>query len=228
MVLEGGGSRTRVMPRGQRLENLSTVPELHAFHGWMKCQMRTLWIAVVSWIPLACLAGCAFPGSAVGRVSIRGSLTSDTGQPLRDREVQFILPAEYGMGGLDLVFSEPEEMGHEDHHFSVTTDARGEFSYDLGYHVYHIVIWILPPLGLFSSHPPPPPSPFVVVRAPGLSGEYYTVDTNNGEYRVFSAEGSELSLEQARLSGLSTSSESGVDDDGVWTVGIIDLQVADR
>ncbi len=87
--------------------------------------MRDLRVVILSTVLFALLPGCVMPGSSIGHLSIRGSLQSSTGQPLPDREVQFLLPAEYGLGGLDLVFQKPEDFGHQDYSFTVTTNAEG-------------------------------------------------------------------------------------------------------
>jgi hypothetical protein len=150
-------------------------------------------------------------------------LASTSGQRLADRKLQFILPAAYGLGGLDLVLNEPEDFGHQDRSFSVTTDSAGEFSYDLGDHTYHANCWILPPLGCFPRTPPPP---FLLVRMPALPGEHYAVQTHDGEFKVFTAAGLEVPLSESNLSKLSATSESGGGDGKGWTVGIIDLRLA--
>lgn len=159
----------------------------------------------------------------MGHVSIRGSLHSATGEPLPDEEIQFIVPAAYGLGGLDLVLNKPEDFGHQDHSFTLITDSQGEFSYDLGNQIYHVTFWLLPPLGAFPRHPPPP---FLLLRLPSLPGEYYAVQTYDGEFKVFNLSGAELPLDQAGLLELSASRESGSTNDRRWTVGILSLRLA--
>jgi hypothetical protein len=171
-------------------------------------------------VALVSLPGCVAPGSSIGHLSVRGSLQSATGEPLANREVELILPAAYGLGGLDVVLNDPEDFGHQDRSFTVTTDSAGEFSRDLGDHVYHAALWILPPLGAFPRHPPPP---FLLVRVPSFPGEYYAVQTHDGKFKVFGIGGTELRLREAALSELSATSESGTTNDQRWTVGVIDL-----
>jgi len=166
--------------------------------------------------------GCVAPGSSSGRLSVRGTLTSDQGQPLANEELQLLLPAAYGLGGLDLVLHKPEDFGHRDQVFMATTGPNGEFFYDLGTHIYHVSVWLIPPLGGFPRHPP---APFVLVRISSMPGEYYAVQTRDGKFKVFTDHGDELTLDQARLSGLEAGKESGSGEDGRWTAGVIDLQV---
>ncbi len=175
-------------------------------------------------LSVALLTGCVIPGSNTGHVSIRGSLALATGEPLPHREIQFLLPAAYGLGGLDLVLLEPEDFGQQDHSFRVTTNSKGKFDYHLGDRVYHVDFWLLPPLGAVPRYPP---APFLLVRVPSFPGEYYAVQTYNGQFKTFAEGGAELPLSQSHLSELSASSESGRRGDGMhWTVGVIDLRFA--
>jgi hypothetical protein len=168
------------------------------------------------------LPGCVAPGSSSGHLSVRGTLTSDQGQPLADQELQLLLPAAYGLGGLDRVMHEPEEFGQHDQTFKTITEPNGEFFFDLGARVYHRNVWLIPPLGGFPRYPP---APFVLVRVSSMPGEYYAVQTRDGKFKVFTDYGDELTLDQARLSGLEASKESGSSESGRWTAGVIDLQV---
>ncbi len=94
--------------------------------------MRVLRVAIFSCLLAAPLPGCVFPGSSFGHLSIRGSLELTTGEPLADREVRFVLPATYGLSGLDRLLGKTEDFGHQAHRFSVTKNHNGEFSLDLG------------------------------------------------------------------------------------------------
>jgi hypothetical protein len=187
--------------------------------------MRALRIVTLGWSLLAFLPGCVALGSSIGHVSIRGSVGASMGDPLPDREVQFILPAAYGLDGLDLVLNKPEDFGHQDQSFSVTTNPNGEFSYDLGDHIYHVNCWLFPPLGCFPRQPPPP---FLLVRVPGYPGEYYAIQTHDGRFKVFADTGAELALSQAHLAEASATSESGSTDGQRWTIGVINLRFPAR
>jgi hypothetical protein len=169
-------------------------------------------------LQLACVA----PGSSSGHLSVRGTLTSDQGQPLANEEMQLLLPAPYGLGGLDLVANKPEDFGLRDQVFTTTTGPDGEFFFDLGIHIYHMSVWLIPPLGGLPRHPP---APFVLVRVTGMPGEYYAVQTQDGKFKVFTDGGDELALDRARLSGLEAGKESGSGENGRWTAGVIDLHV---
>ena len=196
---------------------------LNLNEGFVSVVVRAVGIISIGVLLLSTLLGCVAPGSSVGHLSIRGTLASDTGEPLANRELQFLLPAAYGLGGFDLALNNPEDFGHQDHVFRVTTGPGGEFSYDLGNHVYHVGYWLIPPLGPIPRHPP---APFVLVRAAGIGGEYYAVETQSGRFKVFTVNHEELPLEEAYLSKLIAGYESGIGANGRWTVGIIDLQVA--
>lgn len=167
------------------------------------------------------LGGCVFPGSGIGHLSVQGSLTTDQNDPLPNRQVEFLLPASYGFGGHDLVLNKPQDFGHQDQRFRVSTDSNGEFSHDLGEHIYHMSVWLLPPLGGFPRHPP---APVLLVRVPGFPGEYYAVQTHDGAFKVYMEVGDELTLLQAKLSQLEASHESGSTDGRPWTRGILHLQ----
>ncbi len=166
--------------------------------------------------------GCVAAGSSSGHLSVRGTLTSVRGHPLANEELQLLLPAAYGLGGLDLVIDEPEDFGHRDQAFTATTGPNGEFFYDLGARIYHVNFWLIPPLGGLPRHPP---APFVLLRVTSISGEYYAVQTRDGKFKVFTDHGDELTLDQARLSSLEASHDSGSGESGSWTAGVIDVRV---
>lgn len=156
-------------------------------------------------------------------MSVRGSLEAAAGERLPDREIEILLPAEYGLGGLDHVLNEPEDFGNQDRVYRFRTDSKGEFAHALGKHLFHITCWILPPVGCFPDNPPPP---FFLVRFPSLPGEYYAVWTRDGDFKVFTSGGQELPLAESRLAWLRASAESGATDEGAWTVGVLHLRFA--
>lgn len=171
---------------------------------------------------ISILTGCVAPGSARGHVFLRGSLELDDGQPLPDRQVNIMVPAEYGLGGFDLRFGgKPEDFGRQDEKFSVVTDESGKFALDLGDRHYHVSVWFLPPLGAF---PRNPPRPFLLLRIPSFPGERYAVLTGNGQFKIFGKGEEEIPLSQAHLSALSARSESGKTDGKRGTVGIVNLR----
>lgn len=110
-----------------------------------------------------------------------GQLVDPSGNAIANEEVQLVLPAAYGLGGLDLVFNEPSDFGREDKLFDLVTDSEGRFEQDLGTQVYHMSFWILPPLGGF---PRRPPAPFVLLRFPDRGEEIYAIQTWNGQFQV--------------------------------------------
>ncbi len=132
--------------------------------------------------------GCVAPGSAIGNLSVRGRLATEAGESLPGREVELVLPAEYGLDGLELVLSKPEDFGHTDQRLSTTSDAGGNFRFDLEI-IYHMNFWLIPPLGGFPRQPPPP---FILLRLRDLPNEYYAIQTWDGRYKVLSLEGAEI------------------------------------
>ena len=173
-------------------------------------------------LALLVLNGCAAPGSAIGSLKIQGSLVSDSDNPIPNEEIEFMLPAAYGLGGLDLVMNSPEDFGHTDHRFKVTTDQDGNFEADLGERVYHMTFWLLPPLGGF---PKRPPAPFLFVRFSENDTEYYAVQTHDGRFKIYNYSGKELPLSESELGGLSAFNIEGSHPEYRETVGVIKLKV---
>lgn len=168
------------------------------------------------------VSGCVAPGSSFGLISIEGTLVSATNKPIPDRDIQFILPAAYGLGGLDLVMNDPEDFGHKDEKFSVTTDSSGNFHYEIGKRVYHISCWLLPPVGCY---PKRPPAPFLLVQLPKSPIEYYAIETYKGEFKVYSFEGAEIPLSDSNILELSAHNEPGTNPEVRETVGKIKLRL---
>ena len=150
------------------------------------------------------LQGCVAPGSSIGNVWVRGEVMSEARAPLPEQKVHMLLPATYGLGGLDLVLNQPGDFGQEDEWFVLRTDENGQFEQDLGTRVYHVSCWILPPVGCY---PKAPPAPFVVLRIAAAPDQVYAIQTGSGEYRIFTQSGEEISLEQSRASEITASSE---------------------
>ena len=68
-------------------------------------------IIVISSLLVLFLSACVAPGSSMGRIAVSGQLIDPSGQAVADEEVQIVLPATYGLGGLDLVLNEPSDFG---------------------------------------------------------------------------------------------------------------------
>lgn len=166
------------------------------------------------------LAGCAAPGSAIGLLSVEGNLSSENGEPLKNQKIEFILPASYGFGGLDLVMNQPKDFGHKDQKIDVTTDSEGNFKQELGGTFYHVDCWLFPPVGCY---PKAPPAPFVLARIDESSEEYYAIDTYSGEFKIYNNQGQEIALEKSKLVSLSTGSKKGESSDSRETIGIINI-----
>jgi len=157
-------------------------------------QRTSLTRLIVALFAIACLHGCVAPGSSTGRLAVAGELVDPDGNAVADEEVQIVLPADYGLGGLDLVLNEPTDFKQEDQSFVLVTDSRGMFEQNLGYWVYHMDFWLLPPLGGFPKRPPPP---LFLIRFPERGDEVYAVQTWNGKLQVVDSLGVVLDSELA-------------------------------
>lgn len=164
--------------------------------------------------------GCVAPGSSIGSVSIRGTLSAE-GEPLAGAAGAILLPASYGLGGPDLVMNKPEDFGRKDDQFPFMTDSDGHFQLNLGKRIYHVSCWLLPPVGCYPKRAPPP---LVLVRVDAAPEEYYAVQTHDGQFRVYDKAGRALPLKQARLRQLSAQSEPG-DSETRETIGVIGIDV---
>jgi len=140
---------------------------------------------------------------------------------MANETIEFILPAEYGLGGLDPYFGKPEDYGHHDRRFSTMTDSNGEFRYNVGRTVYHVTMFLIPPLGAL---PRRPPAPFLLVRVRRYADEYYAVQTWNGRFKAYTTDAHELPLEQASLVQLEARSIKDEKVNGRATVALLALR----
>ena len=142
------------------------------------------------------LSGCVAPGSSIGRVSVAGELVAADGAPIANESIEIVLPAAYGLGGVDRYFGDAENYGHKTETFRLATGPDGTFEALLGERVYHISYWLLPPIGGFPRRPPPP---FIILQLPDRGSESYAIQTWNGEYKAFDSNGTELSLDETAI-----------------------------
>jgi len=127
----------------------------------------------------ALLGACAAPGSSIGRIAFSGHVV----EAPEKLALEITLPKHYGLGGLDLVMNEPEDLGHKDKTINIEV-AGGSFSHEFEPLVYHITFWLLPPLGAFPRHPP---APVYMVRFSNAPEEVYLVgmDSDNFRYEIY-------------------------------------------
>jgi len=86
------------------------------------------------------LIGCAAPGSALTRPSVRGRLVDARGHGIQNRRIDLMLPSQYGLSGLDAVWGKPEDYGHKQQVATVQTDSDGRFShFPTDYLQHHIL-----------------------------------------------------------------------------------------
>jgi len=143
------------------------------------------------------LVGCAAPGSSITRHCIRGTVVDSLGRGVPGQRVVIVLPASYGLGGLDTYFGRPEDYGHHDQRAMLTTDGSGNFCHLFDPCAYHITFFLLPPLGPFPRRPPKP------VYGVHLSPCTYVVgyDRDHFDYRIIPASGPPERDPSQRVSG---------------------------
>jgi len=121
---------------------------------------------------LTFVTGCAAPGSGIVQIAVTGTLLDATSKPIAGRNIDLCLPKEYGLAGLDAKWGQPENYGHRDQKATVVTSSQGVFTNTFNPVSYSMVFWLLPPLGGFPRHPP---EPFVFLRFPPVTNEYWSV-----------------------------------------------------
>jgi hypothetical protein len=175
------------------------------------------------------LSGCAAPGSSVTIVSVRGTLRSDSGQPLAHTSGEIVLTARQGPDhGLDdfdpgaALSSVAGGQGNVDK-FSFTTDADGSFEQELDGEIHDASCWIFPPIGCFPRNIEPLAPPFVLLRTQAAPNEMYAIQTSDGRFLIFGSDGQKLPPEQARLSHLSA--HAVLEKEGTRTIGVIDIEI---
>ncbi|WP_445772774.1 hypothetical protein [Shewanella sp.] len=173
-------------------------------------------------ISLLALQGCVAPGSAIGNLKISGSVVSSADKPVANKQIEFMLPAAYGLGGLDLLMNSPEDFGYTDHRFVAKTDENGNFEVNLGERIYHISFWLLPPLGGFPSRPP---APFLFARFPDSESEYYAIQTHDGSFKIYNYSGKEIPLAESLLKEISAINKEGDNTEFRETIGVIKLKL---
>lgn len=116
----------------------------------------------------------------MGRVGLAGRIDAPPNR--MPQSISVTLPAEYGLGGLDELFGEPQDYGHKKRRVLVTP-IDNAFMVEFPV-VYHIVVWFIPPLGVVPKRPPPP---FFVVQIPDEADEVYAIGLigDRLEYKVF-------------------------------------------
>lgn len=169
---------------------------------------------------LAYLSACVAPGSSGVEIRVKGRITMEDGRPLANEEVELVLPASYGLGGLDTVVGEPSDYGHVDQENKVTTDSNGEFKASLGFAVYHIDHVLVPPLG---SRPKRPPAPFFWIRVPRVSPEQCLFEPRTGRFKVFEEHGGEIPPAESQVARLTAREEYSFLEDGKLIVGVVEL-----
>jgi hypothetical protein len=134
------------------------------------------------------LLGCAIPSSSLTTVSLSGRLLDPQGLPVSGKNVELVLPAEYGLNEIDLEQGNAKSYGHKDQYARVSTDSLGSFSHTFSAVEYSSRFWLLPPLGSLLSTAP---EPMFYIKLPDTDATYYSVlvkeaDTVYGVYQIAS------------------------------------------
>jgi hypothetical protein len=117
-------------------------------------------------------AGCGAPGSAITQPGISGRLVDGHGHGVANKRISLMLPAQYGLAGLDAVWGKPEDYGHRQQEDTVETDSDGRFNCLFPPTTYSIVLLLLPPLGVIPSQPP---KPFIGLRTASVAPNSYLI-----------------------------------------------------
>jgi hypothetical protein len=163
-------------------------------------------------------AGCAAPGSRLGRIAISGTVVGrDSGSPL---SLEVTVPEDYGFSRLDLMLSEAGDGQRSSQPVTVEV-VNGDFSHEFPPFVYHTTFFILPPIGPYPRHPPPPTFRLAFSDAPN---EIYIVGYDKGAFRyeVYSHISRAL-IAREHASWVMTGGEYvklGTDDTPVWHLRI--------
>lgn len=122
---------------------------------------------------LSCIcSACAVPSSSLTSVRVTGQVLDTRGEPLSDKTLEVVLPAEYGLNEIDLEQGDPQSYGHSDQYAKVRTDSLGSFVVEFAPVEYSSAFWILPPLGTLLSEPP---TPKLFLRLPETEQKYYSI-----------------------------------------------------
>lgn len=130
-------------------------------------------------LTLPLLVSCVAPGTGHGHLGLTVNVTGDRDPP---EQIKAILPASYGLSGLDKAFGSTEDYGQERtirKTAFIDTQARIKFPRVN----YHTTVFIFPPLGADPAHPPPP---YFRIRFSNAKDEVYLVRLRDKEtfYRV--------------------------------------------
>jgi len=120
----------------------------------------------------ALATGCAAPGSAICRTRVTGHLFDQAGLPLKNQQLDLLLPSQYGLAGLDARWGKPEDYGHRDQKATLATDDKGRFDHAFMPTTYSIAFWIFPPLGTI---PRKPPEPYFYLKLPSQTNEFWVL-----------------------------------------------------
>jgi hypothetical protein len=101
------------------------------------------------------------------------------------------------LGVLDYYFGEPDDYGHTDKIDMLSIDQNGRFEGPYRHVVYHVTVFLFPPLGAF---PKEPPKPYFYLEFSNQEDELYLVGAskNGFDYRTYKiSTKTEISKEQA-------------------------------
>jgi hypothetical protein len=138
--------------------------------------VRTLRLAIVAVCAVAGL-GCAAPGSRLARIAISGTVIErDAPIPI---SMEVALTPDYGFSRLDWMLSESKDRQQATPPVIVEI-VDGQFSHQFPPFAYHGTFFMLPPIGFYPRHPPPPT---FTVSFSDASSEAYVIGFDRGTFR---------------------------------------------
>jgi len=133
--------------------------------------IRSFFAVFALFLPLI-FAGCGAPGSVITQPGVSGRLVDGHGHGVANKRITLMLPAQYGLAGLDAAWGKPEDYGHRQQEDTVETDSTGRFNCLFPPTTYSIVLFLLPPLGVIPSQPP---KPFFGLRTASVEPDSYLI-----------------------------------------------------
>jgi hypothetical protein len=103
---------------------------------------------------------------------VSGRLFDQAGHPLKNQQIDVLLPNQYGLSGLDARWGKPEDYGHRDQKATLATDDTGRFEHAFMPTTYSIAFWLIPPLGPI---PRKPPEPYFYLKLPSQTNEFWVL-----------------------------------------------------
>jgi len=148
---------------------------------------KIFWLIFLLLLFLCFTFKCAIPGSGLTMVAVDGIIFDEKDNPDQNFAIEFILPAGYGLSGLDAYWGKPEDYGHTDQGCVLESDSLGRFKYSFEPTTYSISCLIIPPLGALPRYPP---KPYIAFRFTDYPNQIYAlrIDDDMVDYQIYDRE----------------------------------------